>query len=132
MFEQVRTVEDIWDRVPITGIADISGVPHTYERVFSEQDDNWTDIFLLVPIDQDTLDLAIEQWRWWRQWESEFHRGLVPLESHPRTSGIPSRYAELDALVRDRLAKRSKDGVRARGRFRTRDDSSWDGLGHKP
>jgi hypothetical protein len=58
-YETVYTVLDYWDGIR-TGIADFHGAPHYYERPFDEARDNWADNFLLKPIDEETLRLALE------------------------------------------------------------------------
>jgi hypothetical protein len=101
-FEHVYTVWDYWDG-PRSGLANLFGEAHAYSCKWDEVEDDYTDRFLLTPIDPETLSLAVEQWAIWRKWESEFHEGRVAESAHPRLPGQNSRYAELEVLIKATL-----------------------------
>jgi hypothetical protein len=73
-YDKVYTVNDYWDG-PRAGIADFNGQPHYYECQFNEAKDDWSDIFLLKPIDSETLQLAMEDWDSWERWDTAYKEG---------------------------------------------------------
>jgi hypothetical protein len=81
-FERVYTVCDYYDG-PRSGIATFSGQPHHYHCEWNESKNDYANTFVLTPIDEDTLALAMEQWSIWREWEAAFHRGGVPQSTRP-------------------------------------------------
>jgi hypothetical protein len=116
-YERVYTVWDYYDGVR-SGIANYTGHPHHYACEWDKEADDYAVTFLLTPIDEDTLALALEQWRIFRDWEMEFHRGQRSQGTHPGLPGQNSRYTELDALLKTRLAVASQRHIRKRGIFR--------------
>jgi hypothetical protein len=81
---------------PRGGIADFDGRPHAYSSVFDHEGDEYADTFDLVPVDDETLQLALEAWaistRWWRAYLAG-----EPVPSGPRL--LPSDRARHDELV---------------------------------
>jgi hypothetical protein len=67
-YERVYTVVDYYDG-PRKGIADYKGKPHLYECMFDESKDNYSERFLLAPLD------AMEDWAIWQRWELANHTG---------------------------------------------------------
>jgi hypothetical protein len=122
-FEKVYTVCDYYDG-PRSGIADYSGQPHHYDCEWNEVTDDFADTFVLTLIDSETLNLALEQWTIWRQWEEAFHRGEVSQSTHPTISGQNVRYADLEALLKARIAASATRRRRARATFRTQPDQA--------
>ena len=59
-YEKVYTISDYWDQ-PRSGAADFKGQPHSYECVFDEAEDDWSKVFILKPLDVETLKLAMEE-----------------------------------------------------------------------
>jgi hypothetical protein len=117
-FEPVYAVWDYYDG-PRSGIAAFCGQPHHYDCEWSESKQDYSETFLLTPIDEDTLALAIEQSSIWRGWEDAFHRGDVPLASHPGQLGSRGRYAELGAILKAHIRGSSAKQFRARPVFRS-------------
>ena len=116
-FERVYTVWDYYDG-PRSGIAAFSGQPHYYDCEWNDKKQDYDDTFLLTPVDQDTLALAMEQWSIWRDWEDAFHRGDVLQSTHPGIPGAHARYAELEANLKARIPAQSAQQRRACGVFR--------------
>jgi hypothetical protein len=58
-YERVYTVIDYYDG-PRKGIADYRGKPHFYECIFDESKNDYTDSFLLAPVDPQSFQLAME------------------------------------------------------------------------
>jgi hypothetical protein len=119
-FEHVYTVWDYYDG-PRSGIADYSGRPHHYRCEWNAADDGHDQTFVLTPIDQETLTLAMQQWSIWREWEEAFHRGEVPESTHPALAGSHPRYAELEASIKARLSVGAPHRRRAVAVFRVRE-----------
>jgi hypothetical protein len=74
--ERVYTIADYYDG-PREGVADFQGKRHIYKCQFSEAEDDWTDLFWLMEINQDLLELAKEQWAIFLRWSSELKLGNV-------------------------------------------------------
>jgi hypothetical protein len=116
-FERVYTVWNYYDG-PLTGLADYGATAHYFARKFDPAMDEYTNLFSLSPISDDTLQLALEQWAIWRAWELAFHSGKVALESHPGHGGRDARYDELKSTLDDQLGfVRALSGV-FEGHFR--------------
>lgn len=117
MFERVHTIDDYYDG-PRCGIADFGGRPHYYLLERDEATGSYVDsCFVLVPIDEDTLYLALEQQAIWKEWEVAFHNGQRHQESHPALPGENALYAGLDQRIKARMAALSASH-RARATFR--------------
>jgi len=116
-YERVFTVNDYWDG-PRAGIANFHGEPHAFQREVDADPDEYSDIFRLNPIDQRTLELALEQWAIWSRWKGAFDRKEVALESHPRVSHQPARFMELDEILKPALEVPLDGVAKAIGEFR--------------
>lgn len=116
-FERVYTVKEYYDG-PRSGIADYCGQPHHYQCEWDEARHDYAESFLLAPVDQETLTLAMEQWTIWEGWEAAFRRGEVPELTHPGRAGTNPRYAELEATLTARTSLQPAHAIRARPVFR--------------
>lgn len=103
MFERVYTVHDYYDG-PRSGIANFGGRPHYYSCEWDDAANDYADSFTLVSIDEETLDLALEQWAIWKKWEVAFHNGHRHRGSHPALPGQNEWYAELDQRIKAKMA----------------------------
>jgi len=110
------TIWDYYDGVR-SGIAEYSGTPHHYDCEWDEGKDDYSDTFVLSPVDGETLSLALEQWEIWREWEHKFHQGAVSQSTHPALPGQHERYVELQAILDKRLSD-TLPSKRARAIFR--------------
>ena len=120
MSDHVYMVWDFYDGVR-SGIAEYSGAPHYFECIFDNQEQEYSDTFILKPIDQETLFEAKEQWSIYKAWEARFHGGSEPLETHPGHGGVNLRYDELERLLKDKL-KAIPVAASAVGTFQARKD----------
>lgn len=102
-FEPVFTVWDYYDG-PRSGIANYLGQPHYYESEWIDDADNYAETFVVAPIDEDTLALALAQWKILREWEIAFHRGEVPESSHPGLAGNYTEYGEMETTLKKRIS----------------------------
>jgi hypothetical protein len=101
--EKVYTIWDFYDG-PRTGIAAYCGMPHYYYCEWDDAADDYSTIYTLLPLDDQTFQLAVEQWSLWQEWETNFHAGKVSAESHPGFGGKNARYDELQKRIKERLA----------------------------
>jgi hypothetical protein len=102
-FERVYTVCNYFDG-PREGIADYRDRPHHYVCEWNNELDDYANTFTLAPVDSETMDLDLEQWKIGRTWEADFLSGMVPHETHPGFGGNDARYDLLKATVTARLA----------------------------
>jgi len=122
VFEIVHTVTDYYDG-PRAGIADVDGVAHFYQSEWDSERDDYSDTFLLAPIDAETLALALEDWAIWLRWEDAFHRGLADRDSHPALPSDRERHEELKGLLASRLQCDPTTSLRKIGKFQVRADA---------
>jgi hypothetical protein len=119
-YEYVHTLTDFWDG-PRGGIAQFHGKPHVYESLFDQTADDWTDVFLLQPIDDETLRLALEDWAIWKRWEMAYDAGLTTTETHPALPADRPRHEQLQAILSARLQVDPATAIRAKGEFQAHD-----------
>ena len=106
-WEKVYTVSDREGPSPLTGVADCGGKPHLYERVFSEDGDEYSSEYRLMEIDRDLLALLVEDFQIFLRWRAAFDGRAATLDTHP---ALPDERARHDALKvaigdRDRLIR---------------------------
>lgn len=99
-FERVY-VENEWYDGPRAGLADIHGVPHRFQSLFDETKDEYSLIFAVWPVRREALELEIEQWRIFVDWNARYESGEAGTGSHPAHGGIDQRWDEIEALVQD-------------------------------
>lgn len=119
----VHTITDWYDG-PRAGVADFSGRPHYYECLFDEPRDDWSDVYLLKPLDEETFRLVIEDWNIWLRWEAAFREGRTPRETHPALPEDRGRHDELAKILAERLFVSPDTCVKARGEFRYGDPAT--------
>jgi hypothetical protein len=119
-YETVHTVADYYDG-PRSGIANFHGAPHVYKSLWDDSEDDWSDAFLLQPVDQETFRLAMEDWAIWNRWMDAFHTGQTTLETHPALPADRLRHDELAAILKPRLEVDSEQAIQVRGRFTVRE-----------
>jgi len=101
-WERVYAIHGFHDR-PRSGVADHGGQPHFFECEFSEALDDYTEKYLLSPIDAELLALVVEHWAIWIRWREAFHRGEVTIGKHPALDEDKERNEELTRAISDRL-----------------------------
>ena len=123
-FEPVFTVREFHDW-PRQGIANFRGTPHSFACIFDDQEDEYSSLYRLKPIDASTLRLALEQWDIWLRWQAAFHRGEVGLESHPALPAERNRYEQLERVLAPALEVPKDAALKAIGKFRSDIEVSW-------
>jgi hypothetical protein len=115
-WENVHTVSDYWD-APLTGVADYRGQPHHYERIFDETSDEWSNTFILIPLDNETFQLLLEDWEIWSRWSRAQRSGKVRLDSHPALPEDRGRFEEITEIITRKLAGHPEQRKKVAGRF---------------
>ena len=115
-YERVYTVDAYYDG-PRGGIADYRGKPHVYDCQFSQETEDYTNLFWLMEIDRELAALAEEQYAIFLRWSGEYRLGKIPAESHPALPAERARYDELTHRIGDRLKVQPERSIVRRGRF---------------
>ena len=118
-YETVHTISDFYDG-PRSGVADFNGKAHFYQCVFDKAIDDWSDKFMLSPLDVESFQLALEEWAIWRRWESAYHAGLTTHETHPALDIDRQRFEQLKPLVAEKLKINPNNFILAYADFRRR------------
>ncbi len=117
-WEPVFTVNEFFDG-PRQGFANYHGRPHAYLCEWDERADDWRTIYLVSPVSEEQLRLAIEDWDIWRRWASAHHaESLTPEDECPALAGDWSRHKQLEPVVRAALAVDKRQVVRVIPEFR--------------
>lgn len=116
-WEPVYTVNDYY-RIPRLGVAELGGEPHIYESTFDEAVADYTEHFLVCPIEPELLDLVMQQWRIWQRWTDAYAAGRVSLDSHPALPEDVEVNQTLHCLIGDRLTAKAKPARKLWARFR--------------
>jgi hypothetical protein len=112
----VHTVTERYDG-PVRGIAEFRGRPHYYERQFNAEADEWSEIYWLMPIDEETFRLAMEAWEIWKRWEAAFRDCRTTPATHPALPEDRARWDELSTVLKRRLVIEPDRAVVAHARF---------------
>ena len=121
--ETVFTVTDYWDG-PRKGIANYQGAPHLYECIFDTTEDDYSDLYRLTPIDQQTFRLAMENWEIWLRWRAAFDAGKVTVATHPALPEDKNRHEELKNLLQAVLQS-SPNAIVRKAEFVAQPDSRF-------
>ena len=106
-------VENEWYDGPRAGIGDVNGVPHRYVSLFDEEEDQYLETFLIWPVDRQVLELEIEQWRIFVEWNALYESGRADVNSHPGHGGRNARWDEIEALLKPSRTNVPADARRA-------------------
>jgi len=118
--EEVYFVIDYWDG-PKKGVADYRGTPHYFRCVFDENRDEWSDVFILSPLDQDTHRLLMESKQIWERWQEAYETGATTLDSHPALPEDATRSKELDEIIERKTGIDPITAIRLKGSFEADD-----------
>lgn len=116
IIDRVYTIEEYYD-APRKGVTGYQNKPHVYECQFSRSEDYWTDLFLLMEIDNELFELVLESWGIFLRWAAAFRLGEASLESHPALPEERARYSELQNAIGNRLRLVPERSVTRRARF---------------
>lgn len=115
-YERVYTVLDYYDG-PRKGVADFRGQPHLYECIFDESKGNYSESFLLTPLDAESFRFALEDWAIWQRWELAYHTGKADLSTHPALPHESERHQELQRILEKVLVVDQTKAVTRIGHF---------------
>ena len=132
--EPVLTVYDYHDG-PRSGVALNNGVPCHFSCEWDEARDDYADTYKLLPLSEQTVDLALESWQMWLRWRAAFDRGEVKIFSaetyHPVLPQDDQRHSQISPLLGVAFAGEGQTRHRATGKFTRRNGnrvgSSWIG-----
>ena len=110
-------VENDWYDGPRAGIADINGMPHRFKSLFDEEEDEDLGTYMVWPVDKNVLDLEIEQWRIFVEWNTLYESGQADTDSHPGHGGRNARWDEIEALLKRSRSDVPASAKRARAQF---------------
>jgi hypothetical protein len=100
-WEKIHLYDDFYDG-PVSGIADCDGLPHLFEKIFSKEEDEYTNSYRLEPVDQPRFSMMLERNQIWLRWRIAFDSGKATLEAHPAQSWDRERYEQLNLALRGR------------------------------
>lgn len=103
--EHVYTITDWYDGAR-TGIADYHDQPHYYECLQWEDSPQTAATYALTPLDEETFQLALEDWAIWQRWQAAFKAGTTTEATHPALPEDQERHVVLRDLLRERLRTR--------------------------
>jgi hypothetical protein len=93
-------VENEWYDGPRAGIADFGGVPHRFKSIFDEEQDEYLGTFLLWPVDKLIVDLEIDQWCIFVEWNALYESGKADTDSHPAHGNRNARWDEVQEILK--------------------------------
>lgn len=115
-FEIVHSILDWYDGAR-KGVANFDDRPHYYECVWSLESGNWSDEYLLTKINEDTYNLAMEDWNIWLRWEQAFKEGKTTRDTHPSLPEDRERQRVLTKVLK-RKSVVSENSIRATAEFK--------------
>jgi hypothetical protein len=118
MYEDVLTMTDYYDG-PRCGIALYQDAPHLYQSRWSDIHQQSEDTFLLMPLSEDVVRLALEDWAIWERWETAFHSGKTTQATHPALPEDTNRHKQLESLLKEKLILNEANTFCAKAKFRT-------------
>jgi hypothetical protein len=118
--EEVHLIIDYWDG-PREGVADYCGTPHYFRALFDEKRDEWSDVFILSPLDLDTYRLLIESNGIWQRWQEAYATGATTLDSHPVLPEDTNRSKELAEIIERKTQIDPLTVIKLKGSFEADD-----------
>jgi hypothetical protein len=116
-WDRIYTINDYYDG-PERGVADLQGTPRIYQKLFSKEDDEYTNRFLLSKIDLELLALVMENWNIWLRWNAAYRQGKVNVKTHPALPEERQRHEEQSLMIGDRFKPDPETAVVKWARFR--------------
>ena len=91
--------------------------PIYYECQFDVLRDDWSAVYLLKPLDEETFQLLMEDWDIWSRWRAAFEAGTVSQDTHPALPENRERHMEIETLLKERLIINPERDLKAEGKF---------------
>ncbi len=89
--EKVFCIHDYWDSTLLSGIANYQGKPYYFENVFDNEEDIYSNEYILTELTDDIFNLAKENWLYWLQW-------LKNCKEHPKEYAEKRKKHNFDEL----------------------------------
>jgi hypothetical protein len=115
-YEIVHTISDWFDGAR-AGVANLNGEPHYYKNQWLENEQSWSELYLLQPLDTETFAFVMEDWEIWLRWEKAFKEGKTTQETHPVLPEERRRHEELKPILMERLVVIPEKSIRATAEF---------------
>lgn len=115
-YEPVFTVLGYYDG-PRKGIASYRGKPHFFDCRFNDKDE-YSEEFLLTPLDEATFRLAMESSEIFRRWELFFHAGKKISRSNRDYLEDTKRYRMINRILEKRLVTIPRKAIARIGTFK--------------
>ncbi len=109
-------VENDWYDGPRIGIADFNGVPHRFVAHFEDLK-GYEDTFSLFPIAKEELELEVEQWKIYVDWNKKYEDGKAGVETHPGHGGLNQCWDELENLLKQKRESIPGNAILANAEF---------------
>jgi hypothetical protein len=116
-YDIVHTITDWYDGAR-AGVADLHGEPHYYEGRWDEAKGDWSEVYLLNRIDEETFRLAMEDWHIWKRWQAAFRKDTATQDTHPALPADRARHDELAEILASRLVIRGDKLIKAKAEFK--------------
>jgi hypothetical protein len=75
-------------------------MPHCFKSLFDEEEDEYLGTFIVWPVGKQVLDLEIEQWCIFVEWNTLYESGQADTDPHPAHGGRNARWDEIEALLK--------------------------------
>ncbi|VUD69427.1 hypothetical protein TDB9533_04796 [Thalassocella blandensis] len=109
-------VESDWYDGPRSGIADFNGIPHRFISNFDDAT-GYIETFNLFPILSEELELEIEQWIIFVEWNKKYEAGQTDTKTHPGRGGLSQRWDEIEDELKLQRETIPEDSFLAKATF---------------
>ena len=96
--EKVHTVPGYWDG-PIEGVANYLEVPHRFNSVFDEEEDEYLVEYELQKISEEEFELIIKSWIMWLNWNNKTNKTTLEFDSHPVLPDDRNEYESIEQKI---------------------------------
>jgi hypothetical protein len=108
---------------PRSGIANFHGAPYFFDCIFDEKRDRYSDVFLLIPLEPQVFEAAMENWRIFLRWRASFDAGKVNRDTHPALPEDRVKYEETQSIVNQAVSAGREKASCLTGHFDPAGDS---------
>lgn len=93
-FQSVYFITDWWDG-PKSGFVDFNCKIHCFERIFDNEKDDWSNLYLIRPVSTEEYSLQIESYKLFLDWVND----KSSTRPHPSLDIVNKRYHEVGQLL---------------------------------
>jgi hypothetical protein len=102
MIAKVYAVNSYWDMTIIEGIAAYNDKKYYFNCIFSNDVDDWTDVYELTLLNDYIFKLALENWEYWKNWLNKFNKNLSCKIPHPTEYAKNRETLTVDEIFNDK------------------------------